>query len=245
MPTVILQNAHLEILKRNAGKTLLSSEERGRRRPQKPGKKGACSAPPEEQRVPRPDILHQCLLMLLDSPLCKAGHLRILVSSKDNRVIEVNPCTRIPRVYTRFAGLMVQLLERQRIYAAESKEVLLQCHKGPVSAHIPGRALKLGMSQQGSNFHEYIRALGKREEEGLEVSGNTGTKENADCTPQSSSDSALTAAVERMVIYVNVTQAGNDDFPEATLLSLSDYGLSAATCCSKITSVLEQVLGVF
>ena len=48
----------------------------------------------------------QCLLMLLDSPLNKAGLLQVYVHTAKNVLIEVNPQTRIPRIYSRFCGLM-------------------------------------------------------------------------------------------------------------------------------------------
>lgn len=54
----------------------------------------------------RPDIAHQCLLMLLDSPLNRAGLLQVYVHSVGGVLIEINPQTRIPRTYKRFAGLM-------------------------------------------------------------------------------------------------------------------------------------------
>lgn len=54
----------------------------------------------------RPDITHQCLLMLFDSPLNKAGLLQVYVHTSNNVLIEINPQTRIPRTYKRFAGLM-------------------------------------------------------------------------------------------------------------------------------------------
>src|SRR5579871_4232306 len=58
----------------------------------------------------RPDITHQCLLTLLDSPLSKAGRLQIYIHTHKNVLVQVNPKTRLPRTYQRFAGLMVQLL---------------------------------------------------------------------------------------------------------------------------------------
>merc|ERR1712129_418309 len=57
----------------------------------------------------RPDIVHQALLTLLDSPLNKAGKLKIFIHTQKNVLIDVNPKLRIPRTYRRFAGLMVQL----------------------------------------------------------------------------------------------------------------------------------------
>lgn len=54
----------------------------------------------------RPDITHQCLLMLLDSPLNRAGLLQVYIHTEKNILIEVNPQTRIPRTFKRFSGLM-------------------------------------------------------------------------------------------------------------------------------------------
>ena len=54
----------------------------------------------------RPDITHQCLLMLMDSPLNRAGLLQVYIHTEKNVLIEINPQTRIPRTFKRFAGLM-------------------------------------------------------------------------------------------------------------------------------------------
>ena len=54
----------------------------------------------------RPDITHQALMALLDSPLNKAGLLRVFIHTANNVLIEVSPHIRIPRTYKRFAGLM-------------------------------------------------------------------------------------------------------------------------------------------
>lgn len=63
----------------------------------------------------RPDITHQCLLMLLDSPLNRAGLLQVYIHTSNNVLIEVNPQTRIPRTFKRFAGLMGKLLQRNGV----------------------------------------------------------------------------------------------------------------------------------
>lgn len=54
----------------------------------------------------RPDVVHQSLMALLDSPLNKAGLLRVYIHTASNVLIEVSPHIRIPRTYKRFAGLM-------------------------------------------------------------------------------------------------------------------------------------------
>jgi rRNA small subunit pseudouridine methyltransferase Nep1 len=51
----------------------------------------------------------------MDSPLNKAGFLQVYINTHDNQLIRVNPETKIPRTYARFAGMMAQLLEKQKI----------------------------------------------------------------------------------------------------------------------------------
>ena len=54
----------------------------------------------------RPDIVHQALMTLLDSPLNKTGHLQVYVHTTKNVLIEISPHIRIPRTFRRFCGLM-------------------------------------------------------------------------------------------------------------------------------------------
>ena len=54
----------------------------------------------------RPDITHQCLLNLMDSPLNRAGLLQVYIHTEKGVLIEINPATRIPRTFNRFCGLM-------------------------------------------------------------------------------------------------------------------------------------------
>ncbi|MEM3012017.1 MAG: hypothetical protein QW084_01470 [Candidatus Hadarchaeales archaeon] len=62
----------------------------------------------------RPDIVHRCLLLSLDSPLNREGLLRVYVHTRNDEVIEVDPETRLPRSFHRFAGLMEELFLRGR-----------------------------------------------------------------------------------------------------------------------------------
>ena len=68
----------------------------------------------------RPDIAHQELLALLDSPLNKAGKLKVYMRTQKNVLIEINPQIRIPRTFKRFSGLMVQLLHKMKIKVRET-----------------------------------------------------------------------------------------------------------------------------
>ena len=99
----------------------------------------------------RPDILHQELLALLDSPLNKAGLLRIYIATSKKVLIEVNPLTRAPRTYKRFAGLMVQLLHKMKIKANDST-TLLKVIKNPFSSHLPPGTRCFGFSCEGTLY---------------------------------------------------------------------------------------------
>ena len=56
----------------------------------------------------RTDIIHQCLLNLFNSPLNKAGLLKVYIHIWKNIVIDINPKTRMPRTFERFSGLFTQ-----------------------------------------------------------------------------------------------------------------------------------------
>eukprot|EP00794_Sanderia_malayensis_P014420 gene14420-15927_t len=94
----------------------------------------------------RPDITHQCLLMLMDSPLNRAGLLQVYVHTMKNVLIEINPQTRIPRTFDRFCGLMVQLLHQLSIQASNGKQKLLKVIKNPITDHLPAGCKKVVMS---------------------------------------------------------------------------------------------------
>jgi len=139
--TLVLEQASLESVKTKRGFELMNCDEHGTIL------KKAKRDPAES----RPDILHQLLLCALDSPLNKAGHLRILVQSKTGVLIEISPHTRIPRTFKRFAGLMVQLLHKLRVRAADGSDTLLKVIKNPVTAHLPVGATVVGL-EMGSRL---------------------------------------------------------------------------------------------
>ncbi|MEM2123193.1 MAG: 16S rRNA methyltransferase [Candidatus Bathyarchaeia archaeon] len=64
---------------------------------------------PEAERRGRPDIVHLTLLNILGTPLNKRGLLECYVHTRDDKVVVVDPETRLPRSYDRFLGLVEQL----------------------------------------------------------------------------------------------------------------------------------------
>lgn len=94
----------------------------------------------------RPDITHQSLLMLLDSPLNRAGLLQVYIRTHKNVLIHINPQIRIPRTFRRFAGLIVQLLHKFSVRAGDSPVKLMSVIKNPVEDHLPVGCRKIAMS---------------------------------------------------------------------------------------------------
>ncbi|EFA07025.1 ribosomal RNA small subunit methyltransferase NEP1 [Tribolium castaneum] len=115
------------------------------------------------QALYRPDITHQCLLMLFDSPLNRAGLLQVYVHTENNVLIEINPQTRIPRTFKRFAGLMVQLLHKYSI-RAESGPKLLKVIKNPVTDHLPVGIKKYAMSFSSNKTVKCAELVPKNED---------------------------------------------------------------------------------
>lgn len=63
----------------------------------------------DNKRRGRPDIAHVCMLTALDSPLNHEGFLNFCVHTRHEKIIDIDPETRIPRSYNRFIGLVEQL----------------------------------------------------------------------------------------------------------------------------------------
>ncbi|CAI4229026.1 unnamed protein product [Auanema sp. JU1783] len=162
----------------------------------------------------RPDILHQCLLNLLDSPLNRAGLLQVYFRTQKNVLVEVNAQCRIPRTFDRFCGLMVQLLHKLSVRAAESNTKLLKVVQNPVTNYVPVGCRKVLMS---FNTNELVQP-NKLVEAGVE---------------------------QPLLVVIGGIAKGKIvcDFTEADI-KISNYPLSAALCCAKVTSGLEETWGI-
>ncbi|KAG6874017.1 18S rRNA pseudouridine methyltransferase [Termitomyces sp. Mi166 len=165
----------------------------------------------------RPDITHQCLLTLLDSPLNKAGLLQVYIHTAKGVLIEVNPHVRIPRTFKRFSGLMVQLLHKLSIRGVNGPEKLLKviklCRKNPVIDHLPPNTIKLTLSGDAptQRLSQYLPTL---------------------------------PATHNIAVFVGAMARGKDDFADAYVdekISISDYALSASVACGKFCCALEEL----
>ena len=109
---VVLENANLEVAQTKKGVELINHEDHSRFIENKLK---------QNTEDFRPDLVHQSLLALLDTPLNKAGRLRVLIKTKKGVLIKVNPKIRFPRTYKRFSGLMAQLLTKMKIKLTEGE----------------------------------------------------------------------------------------------------------------------------
>lgn len=82
---------------------------------------------PEWSRRGRPDIVHRCVLYVLDSWANAQGLIKIYVHTRNDEVIWINPKTRLPRQYNRFIGLIEQLFKEKEILTSD--DILLTCSK--------------------------------------------------------------------------------------------------------------------
>lgn len=160
----------------------------------------------------RPDICHQALLTILDSPLNKAGKVKgIFVRTHKNILIQVNTKVRLPRTFRRFCGLMAQLLQKLSIRATNGPDKLLKIIKGPVTKHLPLDCKRIGFSfsaPQTKAFHQYVQSL-------------------EDTRP--------------IVFVVGAFAHGKIDNSYCDEeISISQYALSAAVALGRITNALEQ-----
>lgn len=162
----------------------------------------------------RPDIVHQALLAILDSPLNKAGKIKVVyVHTARNVLIEVNPQVRLPRTFKRFAGLMIMLLQKLSIRASNGSQKLLKVVKGPVTRYFPAGAQRVGFSHKSDSvvpLQSFVKTL--------------------------LADSPVVFAVGGMA--KGKIQAPYSD----SMVSISEYPLSAACCIGKITNALEAKL---
>uniref|UniRef100_A0A2K5K969 Ribosomal RNA small subunit methyltransferase NEP1 n=1 Tax=Colobus angolensis palliatus TaxID=336983 RepID=A0A2K5K969_COLAP len=130
--------------------------------------------------------------------------LQVYIHTQKNVLIEVNPQTRIPRTFDRFCGLMVQLLHKLSVRAADGPQKLLKVIKNPVSDHFPVGCMKVGTSFS---------------------------------IPVVSDVRELVPDSDPIVFVVGA-------FYTEKMVSISNYPLSAALTCAKLTTAFEEVWGV-
>lgn len=174
----------------------------------------------------RPDILHQSILALYDSPLAKAGKIQLYIHTHNNVLIKVSNELRVPRTFKRFSGLLTQLLHTRKIKAAENNKVLMKVIKNPVTDHLPIGCNKIGTSVEGSlvKISDFVSDPKKK------------------FTSSDPNEEPITP-----VFVIGMSAYGHPakevQFIDSCI-SISSYHLSAAACVSRITTAFENLWGV-
>lgn len=202
----VLENAKLETAKVGKGYQLLNCDDH----------KSFLTRHGKDPAEYRPDICHQAMLAILDSPLAKAGKLKgLYVHTHKNVLIQVNPQVRLPRTFKRFCGLMVQLLQKLSIRATNGPDKLLKVVKGPVTKYFPPNCQRVGFSHSAPSIVTLRDFVDKLPNE----------------TPA--------------VFVVGAMAHGKVDVTYVDqMISISEYPLSAACCLGRITNSFEWKWGI-
>lgn len=215
---VVVENAHLEVARVRGRSVLLWAERH----------LAAIAARGESASNYRPDIVFDILRALLDSPLNRAGLLQVFVHTHRNVLIRVDPAVRLPRDYDRFEGLFVQLLQRRVIRAKGSNAELLRVVESRLAQQLPPGVPKFLLSRVAPtrvDLFRLARDLAAR---------HAPLREGAAGTP--------------ILFYLGGFAHGpippGSVEPDATPVSVSDYGLSGSAVAARLTAAFEQAWGV-
>lgn len=80
----------------------------------------------EFDRRGRPDLVHFSLLLALDSALNQADGLRVVVHTRNDERVAINPDTRLMRNYPRFIGMIEKLFQTGAQPSTENPLLLLE-----------------------------------------------------------------------------------------------------------------------
>eukprot|EP00178_Gracilaria_changii_P025937 TRINITY_DN796_c0_g1_i1.p1 TRINITY_DN796_c0_g1~~TRINITY_DN796_c0_g1_i1.p1 ORF type:complete len:387 (-),score=52.46 TRINITY_DN796_c0_g1_i1:197-1357(-) len=231
--TVLLQNANLETVKQSgrAGGFVLLNCDDHRHLLQKTGRNANDA---------RPDITHQCLLTLLDSPLNKEGRLKIYIRTAKNVLIDVHQETRIPRTMKRFSGLMAELLEKLKVRGTSGSTPLLKVIRNPIASHLPVGTRKIVCTYNTENvidIREHANAIADMvvptARRGLHL------KDNEHFNIAENGEDVNVLYVVGAMAHGKVVEDWADDY-----ICISEYPLSAANVCGRITNAYENLFGI-
>ncbi|MFO8050638.1 MAG: 16S rRNA methyltransferase [Thermoplasmatota archaeon] len=104
--------------------------------------------PAQRARRGRPDIVHQFLLLGLDSILNLQGRLSLKVHTRNDELIRISPETRLPKNYNRYSGLFEELFRTGAV--PDQKKPLISLERGITLKEILGGVKKDIIDHGGS-----------------------------------------------------------------------------------------------
>lgn len=165
----------------------------------------------------RPDIVYQCLQVLSQCPLNRAGLLQVYVRTQNNELFKVDPQFAVPPTFDEFSKVMVQLLHNLRpVRAKKCSRQLLKLLKNPVTLHLPVGCPKYGTSSKAKRIIRPSELVPTDSDPQKSVVVVIGAMAHESCEPD----------------YVSET------------FSISRYPLSAALVCARVTTAFEESWGI-
>ncbi|MED6144832.1 hypothetical protein PIB30_019264 [Stylosanthes scabra] len=159
----------------------------------------------------------QALRSIIDSPLNKYGLVgAIFVKIDGGALFEIKPHVCIPRTCKRFCGLIVDLLQKSRVRAKDTNDVLLRVVEEPIANHLPVNSHIVGLSCSSEklvDINDYVSIL---------------------------SDDVTPIFVVGAMVNGKVKRDNTHDY-----ISVSDYPLGAKCCVGLICDALEQKWKLF
>ena len=104
----------------------------------------------------RPDVVHQCLLHLLDSPLNRSGRLQVFVRTTNGVLIAIDPRLRVPRAMRLFEIMMTRLLFKLKIRSTINQTQLLRVVRNPITEHLPDNTQYIRV-EKGGRLEDPVR----------------------------------------------------------------------------------------
>lgn len=180
--------------------------------------------------------LHQCLLMLFDSPLNHSKHLEVYIRLLDKRLVKLHRELRLPRTFKRFEQLWSNFLRGDDLPLVETQTgqaKLLKIIGKNIDAILPQKSVKVRIG----NFAPRLK--------------------HAEYFPKLLDESAH----KRFVVFITfgpvdfnfLGDSRESEYPLRTvdrqsnedLYSISRYPLSPSLTCVKIASAFENKLEIF
>lgn len=194
----------------------------------------------------RPDVVHQCLLHLMDSPLNRAGKLQVFLRTKKGVCIAVDPRLRVPRSMRIFEKMMVALLYKMKIRSTAGYLNLLRIVKNPITDHIPANTRLIRVEKDGELVDPFVMAatLGRTSaSDATSIVGSSTTYDTETFEQLHKKKAAEAFAPFAFVIggmskgdvEVDYCQKGREHS-----IRLGDRGMSAAAVCSLLLHGFEE-----
>jgi len=190
----------------------------------------------------RPDILHHCLLNLLNSPMNRSGLLSIFIRTKNNQLIEVSSELKVPAAYDDFEAMMANLLINRKCIKGHvhqegtGRRTLMKFLKNDLDELLPAGKEIYGLSVNGQDIEpkclsQWVFEKFTRPTDGKLNSGEVVRPLN---TPKKKPIVFIIGAVAKSD---PVTKATHN---EAELIRISKHSLTASQCVEKLCFAFEQ-----